>query len=142
MLPFVGTTDSLVNLSASFKAPEDPYSIVLPIREECMDKGRHIIVRTAKQNAQAKQARFDTHVAGEALRREKEVEEVDARDVASSIAVPFTPIQPPRTRKRMAATVLPNMIYHDCRFFRMCISRFFSDLYIRPGRSGRAQPFP
>ncbi len=49
-----------LNLNASLKAPEGPYSIVLPICEECMDKGLHMIVRAARQNAEAKQARLDS----------------------------------------------------------------------------------
>ena len=100
--------ESPINLNASLKALEGPYSIVLPIYEECMDKGRHIIVRVAWQNAQAKQARLDSQVAREALRREKKVEEVVARNVASSSAVPSISTQPPRTRKRKEATPLAN----------------------------------
>jgi hypothetical protein len=43
-----GTNHSPVILKTSLKAPEEPYSIVLPIFEECMDKGRLIIVHTAR----------------------------------------------------------------------------------------------
>ena len=97
-----GTNESPVNLTASLKSPEGPYSIVLPICEECMNKGLRFIVRAAIQNAQAKQARLDSQAARENLLQEKEAEEVDAINVASSSARPFAPTQPSITRKRRA----------------------------------------
>ena len=73
-----GAKDSLVTLNAYLKAHEGPYSIVSPICENCIAMGRHIIVRAARQNAQAKRARLYAHVAIEARRQEKDKEEVDA----------------------------------------------------------------
>ena len=43
-----GTKDSLVTLNTSLKASEGPYSIVLPICEDCTAMGRHIFVRAAR----------------------------------------------------------------------------------------------
>ncbi len=91
-----------LNVNASHKAPEGPHSIVLPICEECMDKGLHIIVRAARQNAEAKQARLNSQAAREALRQEKAAEEAFPRNVASSSAEPSPPTQFQGTRKRRA----------------------------------------
>jgi hypothetical protein len=38
---------------------------VLPICEECMDKYRHFLVRTARQNAEAKKARLNKEAVRE-----------------------------------------------------------------------------
>ena len=51
--------NSLVELHTHLKAPEGPYSVVLPICKACIESGCHIIVRHARQNATAKQARLD-----------------------------------------------------------------------------------
>ena len=97
-----GAKDSLVTLSASLKAPKGPYSIVLPICEDCIVVGRHNDVRTARQNAQVKQVKFDAHVARESRRQENDVEEVDASIPTSSSAEPLAPTQPGKHRKRTA----------------------------------------
>ena len=57
-------------MNTHLKAPEGPYSIVLPICKACLDSGCHIIVRSARQNANAKQARLDADRAREVLRQE------------------------------------------------------------------------
>ena len=70
---------SPVTLDTSLKPPEGPYTIVMPIFEVNIAIGRHIIiVRAARKNAQAKQTKLDAHVAREARRQKKYVEEVDA----------------------------------------------------------------
>ena len=59
-----------------------------------MDKGLHIIVRAARQNAQARQERLNSRAAREALRQENVAEEVVVLNVASSSAGPSPPTQP------------------------------------------------
>ncbi len=76
--------------------------LTILLLEECKDKGLHIIVRAASQNAEAKQARLDSQAPRENLRREKEAEEVIVRNVASSSAGPSPPTQPQGIRKRRA----------------------------------------
>jgi len=41
--------DSPIQLNTHLKAPEGPYSIVLPICKACIDSGCHIIVRSARR---------------------------------------------------------------------------------------------
>jgi hypothetical protein len=83
--------DSSVKLNNHLKAPEGPYSIVLPICKACIDTGCHIIVRSARQNAIAKQARLDAVVAREVRRQEEAtdvaaIEGVDVAVVAGVVA--------------------------------------------------------
>ena len=65
--------DSPVELNTSLKAPDGPYSIVLPICDQCLATGCHVVVRGARQNAQAKQAKLDAMVARAARSQEVEV---------------------------------------------------------------------
>ena len=76
--------DSLVELHAHIKAPEGPYSLVLPICKACIDSGCHIIVRSGRQNANAKQARLDASHAREVLRQEKALGEDSPNGVSSA----------------------------------------------------------
>ena len=59
---------SPVELSSSLKAPNGPYSVVLPACKMCLNNGCHIIVRGARQNAQAKKDKLDAEAAREASR--------------------------------------------------------------------------
>jgi len=56
-------------MNTHLKAPEGPYSIVLPICKACIDRGCHIIGRFARQNDNVKQARLDADRAREELRQ-------------------------------------------------------------------------
>jgi hypothetical protein len=78
-----GEFDSPVELNSNLKAPEDPYSVVLPVCKACLENGCSIIARAARQNAEAKQARMEVAAAREAGRQEREVEAVAT---ASAIA--------------------------------------------------------
>ena len=64
-----GKYDSPVELNTALKAPDGPYSIVLPICEECLAKGCRVVVRAARRNAQAKQAKMDAKAARDARRK-------------------------------------------------------------------------
>jgi hypothetical protein len=65
-----GKYDSPVELSTPLKAPDGPYSIVLPICEQCIANGCRVVVRGARQNAQAK---LDAMVARAARSQEVEI---------------------------------------------------------------------
>ena len=67
-----------------------------------MEKGRHIIVRMARQNAEAKQARLDSEEAREARRKEIDAETASALNVTSLGAEPSAPSKPKTSRKRKA----------------------------------------
>jgi hypothetical protein len=54
-----GKCDSPVELNTFLKAPDGPYSVVLPICEECLANGCRVVVRSCRHNAQDKQANFD-----------------------------------------------------------------------------------
>ena len=60
---------SPVELNTNLKHREGPYSVVLPVCKACLENGCNIIVREARQNAQAKQARIDAKAAREAGRQ-------------------------------------------------------------------------
>ncbi len=64
-----GKYDSPVELNTTLKAPDGPYSIVLSICEECLANGCRVVVRAARQNAQAKQAKMDAKAARDARRK-------------------------------------------------------------------------
>ncbi len=83
--------NSPIELNTSPKAPEGPYSLVLPICKACMESGCNIVVRSARQNAKAKHARMDLDRDREALRTgAPNVEEVLAADEAREVAAPTT----------------------------------------------------
>ena len=65
-----GVFNSSIELNTSLKAPEGPYSLVLPICKACMESGCNVVVRSARQNAKAKHARMDLDRDREALRAE------------------------------------------------------------------------
>jgi hypothetical protein len=75
--------DSLVELHAHIKAPEGPYSIVLPICKSCLDDGCHIILRHARKNSNAKQGRLDAERARGVLRQETVTTSGDASNVVA-----------------------------------------------------------
>ncbi len=54
-----GVFELPIDLNIHLKAPEGPYSVVLPICKACIDGGCHIIVRAARANATAMQDRLD-----------------------------------------------------------------------------------
>ena len=83
------------------------YSIVLPMCEDCIAIGRHIIVRGARQKAQEKMAQMDAKRARDVARLEKEAGannaqalEVDAQASASARVGSSASSQPKRSRKR------------------------------------------
>jgi len=53
---FAILVSSLIHLH--LKAPIGPYSVVLPVCKACLNDGYDIIVRSARQNANAKQAKM------------------------------------------------------------------------------------
>ena len=63
--------DFHVELNTQLKAPEGPYSVVLPICKSCIDNGCHIIVRDARQKAAAKQASLEARHARKVSRQER-----------------------------------------------------------------------
>ena len=63
--------------------PGEPYSIVLPICKACIDCGGHIILRSASQNANAKEAKLDTDHAREVLIQEN----ADVGEVSNGVVV-------------------------------------------------------
>ena len=77
--------DSHVELHTHLKAPKGPYSIVLPICKACLDSGCHIIVRHARQNATAKQAKLDAERARGTLRQERATTS-SAKDASNGVA--------------------------------------------------------
>jgi len=79
-----GEFDSPVQLNSNLKAPEGPYSIVLPVCKVCLENGCNIIVRAARQNAEAKQSRIDAAVATETGRKERVVVEAAAATPAAT----------------------------------------------------------
>ncbi len=79
-----GEFDSPLELNSNLKAPEGPYSMVLPVCKVCLENGCSIIVRAAGQNAEAKQAKIDAAAAMETGRKERDVAEA----VANAIETP------------------------------------------------------
>jgi hypothetical protein len=55
-----------VELDSNLKYPKGPYIVVLPVCKVSLQNGCNIIVRAARQNAWAKQARIDVEAAREA----------------------------------------------------------------------------
>jgi len=101
---FAGKYDYPVELiNTSLKAPDGPYSFVLPSCEQCLANGCHVVVRGARQNAQAKQAKLDAMVARAALSQEVEVvgEAAHTKDVVDDTT---TPSSVKKGRKRKANT--------------------------------------
>jgi len=114
--------DSAIEMNSHLKAPEGPYSVVLPICKACMDSGCHIIVRNARQNATAKQAKLDAKHAREVARQENAVVEnasnvvvEDASIVgvedASNVVVEEAPSNPRRRSRRNTQTSSPRYCY-------------------------------
>jgi hypothetical protein len=92
-----GVFNSPIELNTSLKAPEGPYSVVLPICKACMESGCNIVVRSARQNAKAKHARMDLDKDREALHAEVlEVEE------ASEAPAPTTTL--PKKKRNIRST--------------------------------------
>ena len=117
--------DSPIEMNSHLKALEGPYSIVLPICKACMDSGCHIIVRNARQNSTAKQAKLDAKHAREVARQENAVVEnapnvvvEDASNVgvedASNVVVDVAPPNPRRRSRRNTRTSSPMYCYIYC----------------------------
>jgi len=80
--------DSPFELHTHLKAPEGPYSIVLPICKACLDSGCHIIVRNARQKANAKHARLiGCRPCKKVLRQEMATGKDASNDLVTSVAV-------------------------------------------------------
>ncbi len=100
-----GESDSPIELNSCLKAPDGPYSVVLPICKMCLDNGCHIIVRGARQTVEVKQAKLDAKVVREIRRQEKDVANkraatlAEAREEAREEAPTATPS---KSRKRNA----------------------------------------
>ncbi len=90
---------------SSLKAPDGPYSTVLIVSQICLENGRHIIVRAARQNTQAKHSTTDVVVAREAARQERvvanggTVSHEEAHAAAPNVA---PPVAAAKTKKRNA----------------------------------------
>jgi hypothetical protein len=80
--------DFPIELNTHLKALEGPYSIVLPTCKACVDSGCHIIVRSSRQNAVAKQARLNAEHEREVLRQEMAATKEASNVVTSSVNVP------------------------------------------------------
>ena len=92
-----GEFDSPVELNSSLKAPDGPYSLVLHVSKMCLNNGGHVIVRGARQNAQAKQDKLNAQAAREVARFEKTVSSEGATASAEAHAA-----APSTSRKRRA----------------------------------------
>ncbi len=104
-----------MELNTNLKHQEGPYSVVLPVCKACLENGCNIIVRAARQNAQAKQATIDDMAAREAGRQERVDIEADATPAATPVATPATIALPkPKSNKRIECVL--------CFFF--CLSFF------------------
>ncbi len=75
-----------MKLNSSLKAPNGPYFVVLPACKMCLDNGCHIIVRGARQNAQAKQDKLDAQAIRDAARQAKVMANEGAAIVAEAPA--------------------------------------------------------
>jgi hypothetical protein len=64
----VGEFVSPVELHSSLMAPGGPYFVMLLVCQTCLEHGRHVIVRAARQNARAKQDKIDVVAPTEAAR--------------------------------------------------------------------------
>ncbi len=89
-----------MELSSSLKAPDGPYSVVLPTCKLCLNNGCPIIVRGARQNAQAKQDKIDAQADREA-RREAHAMTSESAATTSPIAE-ATSTSHAKSRKRTA----------------------------------------
>ena len=63
-----GEFNSPVELNTNLKHPKGPNHVVLPVCKACLENGCNIVVRAARQNAQANQAMIDAIAAREAGR--------------------------------------------------------------------------
>jgi hypothetical protein len=80
-----GACDSPIELNSSLKAPIGPYSVVLPICKACLDDGYNIIVRAARQNTNAKQARMELENARVLAREEAATADIIDEEIAAKI---------------------------------------------------------
>ena len=80
-----GVCDSPIELNSSLKAPIGPYLVVLPICQACLDDGHNIIVRAARQNANAKQAKMQIDKARELAHDEVATAEIMKEMAAQSV---------------------------------------------------------
>jgi len=80
-----GACDSPIELNSSLKAPIGPYSVVLPICKACLDEGCDIIVRVARQNTNAKQAKMELENARALTREETFTAYIMDKEIAAEI---------------------------------------------------------
>ena len=124
--------DSPIEMNSHLKAPEGPYSVVLPICKACMDSGCHIIVRNARQNATAKQAKLDAKHAREVARQENAVVENASNGVvedASNVVVDVAPPNPRRRSRRNTRASSPR--YRYILFIRCFHSNYATNYAVR-----------
>ena len=101
-----GVSKSPIELNTSLKAPEGPYSVVLPICKACLDSGCNIIVRSARQNAKAKHARLEAENARKLLDQDvdadvgAEAEDREEQPTSTECTMPKTVRKKRTTAKR------------------------------------------
>jgi len=116
-----GVCDSPIELNSFLKAPIGPYSVVLPICKACLDDGHNIIVRMARRNANAKQAKVQIANAREVAREElatiEIMEEMAGPDIGSDEADMAEPIAcSKKTRRRARYANVVHSHAHICLF--------------------------
>jgi hypothetical protein len=120
-----GEFDSPVELNSSLKAPDGPYSVVLPACKLCLNNGCHIIVRGARQNAQAKQDKIDAKAAREARREAEAMASAGAATTSPAAEATLTS-HAKKSRKRTATR-------YNCMHMRVhayCIAKHIAPLIL------------
>ncbi len=134
-----GVSNSPVELNPSLKAPIGPYSVVLPICKACLDDGYNIIVRAARQNANAKQAKIQIENARELAREELStveiMEEMAAQDIGSGEAIVAEPIV--CTKKTQRKARYANVIQPPAHVCLCTASCDIVDVHIQEDKSSR-----
>jgi hypothetical protein len=110
-----GEFDSPVELNSFLKAPDGPYSVVLPSCKMCFVNGCHITVRGARQNSQAKEDTLDAQAAREAGRRALVMASEEAATVAEASA-----IAPSKSRKRTTTKYILHYSVYVCMCVCVC----------------------
>ncbi len=87
MRTLTGEFDSLVEFNSNLNISEGYYSVVLPVCKVCLENGCNIIVRVARQNTKAKQAKIEAAATREAGRQ---VREDEAAAIAGAIVAATT----------------------------------------------------
>ena len=116
--------------------PDGPYSVVLPACKMCLDNGCHIIVRGARQNAQAKQDKLDAQATRDAARQTNVMASEGAATVAEAPeeapSTSHVAKAPSKSRKRVATryAYMHYCIYVCIYMHACCIAQNFAPLLI------------